>query len=211
MKLLIQALLALVSFGMASAPAAAAPNAAPATASTAPSQAADSKDSADEEPDTIILSDTLHYDDAKKTSTFTGKVIVTRGSMTLHADKLVTHENEAGDQHGTATAAPGNIVTIRKSNPEKFEVLIGTGLQADYEGTSGDIILTGMATMTRQICGKAFDNVRGSKIIYHDKTETYEAEGGKQSAAPDGRVRSLIQPQSRIDRAIAQCKAQNAS
>src|SRR3546814_9578900 len=28
----------------------------------------------DEEPDTIILSDTLHYNDAKKTSVFTGNV-----------------------------------------------------------------------------------------------------------------------------------------
>ncbi|MFT0532696.1 lipopolysaccharide transport periplasmic protein LptA [Castellaniella hirudinis] len=159
------------------------------------------------EPDTVILSDTLHYDDLNKTSTFTGNVILTRGAMTLRAAKLVTREDAQGNQFGTATAAKGESVTIHQENPEKFETLVATGLQADYAGQSGDITLTGQATVTRQICGQAVDNVRGARIVYHQKSGTYEAFGGKDSAAAGGRVRSLAQPQSRIDQAIAQCKA----
>ncbi|MGB6008736.1 lipopolysaccharide transport periplasmic protein LptA [Castellaniella sp.] len=159
------------------------------------------------EPDTVILSDTLHYDDVSKTSTFTGNVVLTRGAMTLRADKLVTHEDAQGNQFGTATADKSGTVTIRQENPAKFETLIATGQQADYVGQAGDITLTGQATVTRQICGQTFDNVRGAKIIYHDKTGTYEAFGGKNSAAAGGRVRSLAQPQSRIDQAIAKCRA----
>lgn len=159
------------------------------------------------EPDTIILSDTLHYDDVNKTSTFTGNVVLTRGAMTLRADKLVTHEDAQGNQFGTATADKGGTVTIRQENPEKFETLIATGQQADYAGQAGDITLTGQATVTRQVCGQTFDNVRGAKIIYHDKTGTYEAFGGQNSAAAGGRVRSLAQPQSRIDQAVAKCRA----
>ncbi|HET8598326.1 MAG TPA: lipopolysaccharide transport periplasmic protein LptA [Castellaniella sp.] len=168
--------------------------------------AAPDKDKA-AEPDTVILSDTLHYDDVSKTSTFTGNVVLTRGAMTLRADKLVTHEDAQGNQFGTATAAKGGLVTIRQENPQKFETLIGTGQQADYVGQSGDITLTGQATVTRQICGQTFDNVRGARIVYHEKSGTYEAFGGKNSAAAGGRVRSLAQPQSRIDQAIAKCKA----
>ncbi|MBV2181073.1 MAG: lipopolysaccharide transport periplasmic protein LptA [Castellaniella sp.] len=159
------------------------------------------------EPDTVILSDTLHYDDITKTSTFTGNVLLTRGAMTLRADKLVSHEDAQGNQFGTATADKGHVVTIRQENPEKFETLIATGQQADYVGQSGDITLTGQATVTRQICGQSFDNVRGARIIYHEKTGTYEAFGGQNSAAAGGRVRSLAQPQSRIDQAIAKCRA----
>ncbi|WP_322999204.1 lipopolysaccharide transport periplasmic protein LptA [Castellaniella sp.] len=159
------------------------------------------------EPDTIILSDTLHYDDVNKTSTFTGNVVLTRGAMTLRADKLVTHEDAQGNQFGTATADKGGTVTIRQENPEKFETLIATGQQADYAGQAGDITLTGQATVTRQVCGQTFDSVRGAKIIYHDKTGTYEAFGGQNSAAAGGRVRSLAQPQSRIDQAVAKCRA----
>src|SRR5690606_41426245 len=58
---------------------------------------------AQDEPDTVILSDTLHYDDVNKTSTFTGNVVLTRGSMTLRGDKLVTREDAQGNQFGTAT------------------------------------------------------------------------------------------------------------
>lgn len=169
--------------------------------------AAQNKPAPQDEPDTVILSDTLHYDDVNKTSTFTGNVVLTRGAMTLRGDKLVTHEDAQGNQFGTATPAKGQVVTIRQENPEKFETLIATGLQADYAGASGDITLTGQATVTRLICGQTFDNVRGARIIYHEKTGTYEAFGGKNSAAAGGRVRSLAQPQSRIDKAIAQCKA----
>ena len=163
-----------------------------------------------DEPDTVILSDTLHYDDVNKTSTFTGNVVLTRGAMTLRSDKLVTREDAQGNQFGTATAVPGGVVTIRQENPEKFETLIATGQQADYAGAAGDITLTGQATVIRQVCGKTFDTVRGARIIYHDKTGTYEAFGGKNSAAAGGRVRSLAQPQSRIDQAIAECKAKNS-
>jgi len=155
-----------------------------------PVQAAPAQDKT-AEPDTIILSDTLHYDDVSKTSTFTGNVVLTRGAMTLRADKLVTHEDAQGNQFGTATADKGGTVTIRQENPAKFETLIATGQQADYVGQSGDITLTGRATVTRQVCGQMFDNVRGAKIIYHDKTGTYEAFGGKNSAAAGGRVRLL--------------------
>ncbi len=161
-----------------------------------------------EEPDTVILSDTLLYDDVSKTSTFTGNVILTRGAMTLHGEKLVTHEDADGNQFGTATPAPGAIVTIRQENPENFETLTGTGLQADYDGKNGTVILTGKATVTRTICGETFDSVHGARIIYHEKSATYEAFGGQNSAAAGGRVRSLAQPQARIDKAIERCKAQ---
>ncbi|WP_322996168.1 lipopolysaccharide transport periplasmic protein LptA [Castellaniella sp.] len=173
-----------------------------ANTTAAPAQTAPEPD-----PDTIILSDSLHYDDISKTSTFTGNVVLTRGPMTLRAAKLTTHEDAQGNQFGSATAGQGEHVTIRQENPEKFETLIATGLQADYVGQSGDITLTGQATVTRQICGQAVDNVRGARIIYHQKSGTYEAFGGKNSAASGGRVRSLAQSQSRVDQAIAKCKA----
>ncbi|HXE20361.1 MAG TPA: LptA/OstA family protein [Castellaniella sp.] len=142
-----------------------------------------------EEPDTVVLSDTLHYDDVTKTSTFTGNVVLTRGTMTLRSDKLVTREDAQGNQSGTATVDKGHLVNVRQENPEKFETLIG------------------QATVVRMICGQAFDNVRGARIVYHQKSATYEAFGGKDSAAAGGRVRSLAQPQSRVDQAIAKCRA----
>src|SRR3546814_17657759 len=49
-----------------------------------------------EEPDTIILSDTLHYNEAKKTSVFTGNVILTRGLMTLRPERKSEVKGKSG-------------------------------------------------------------------------------------------------------------------
>src|SRR3546814_17140099 len=72
-----------------------------------------------EEPDTLILSDTLNYDDVKKESIFTGNVIMTRGLMTLHSAKLIMREDAEGFQPGTATCGPATQVHIHQENPTK--------------------------------------------------------------------------------------------
>lgn len=162
------------------------------------------------EPDTLILSDTLHYDDLKKESTFTGNVVLTRGAMTLRADTLTTREDAQGYQFGTATANKGKLVNIRQDNPEKFEVIQAIGLRAEYNGQTGDIEVIGQAIITRTVCGKVFDTIRGQRVIYHQKSSTYEAYGGAGSASPDGRVRSLAQPRSKVDQAMAECKTKTA-
>ncbi len=158
------------------------------------------------EPDTLILSDTLHYDDIQRESTFTGNVVLTRGAMTLRSDKLVTREDEQGYQYGTATAEKSGLVHIRQENPEKFETIKASGIRAEYDGKAETVTLIGQAIITRYICGKPFDNLRGARVIYHQKTGTYEAFGGANSAGEGGRVRSLTQPRSRVDQAVAECQ-----
>ncbi|ARP84311.1 lipopolysaccharide transport periplasmic protein LptA [Bordetella genomosp. 8] len=161
-----------------------------------------------EEPNTVILSEQLHYDDVKKTSVFTGNVIMTRGLMTLHSDELQMREDAQGNQYGTALANPGKMVTVRQERPENFEVIEGVGRRAEYDGTKSIFDLIGQAVVTRYICGKPFDTIRGQKVRYNDKAGTYEAIGGPESAAPAGRVRSVMEPRARTDAAIAECRAQ---
>ncbi len=163
------------------------------------------------EPDTLILSDTLDYDDIKKESIFTGNVIMTRGLMTLTSDRLTMREDAEGFQHGTATVKPGNLVFIRQEEPEKFEVLEARGLRAEYNGKTEQVEVIGQAIVTRFICGKPFDNVKGERVIYHQKNGTYQAFGGPDSAAPGGRVRSLAQPRAKADAAVAECRKKSQS
>ena len=164
-----------------------------------------------EEPDTLIISDTLNYDDAAKESVFTGNVVLTRGNMTLHSDRLTMREDAEGYQHGTATVEGGKLVFLRQENPEKFEVLEARGQRAEYNGKKEEIEMIGKAVITRFICGKPFDNVQGERVIYRQATETYQAFGGPNSAAPGGRVRSLATPRARADAAVAACRKQQGS
>lgn len=164
-----------------------------------------------EEPSTTILSDTLRYDDTKRESTFTGKVVMTRGLLTLSSDVLSMREDAEGYQYGVATADAGKRVFIRQVRPENFEVLEGVGLKADYDGKNETFDLIGQAVVTRYICGKHFDTVSGQQVRYNQKTDVYQAFSGPDSFNPDGRVRSVAQPKARTEAAIAACRVSQAT
>lgn len=164
-----------------------------------------------DEPSTLVLSDTLHYDDMKKQSIFTGNVVMTRGLMNLHSDQLEMHEDAQGNQFGTATANPGKMVTIRQDRPDTFELIVGTGLRAEYDGPKDQFDLIGQAVVIRYVCGKQFDTIRGQRVRYNDKAGTYEAEGGPESSAPGGRVRSVVEPRAKSDAAVEECRKSQAA
>jgi len=179
-------------------------------ASTLPAAMAQQNGGQDE-PDTLIVSDTLNYDDNLKESVFTGNVVLTRGNMTLHSDRLAMREDAEGFQYGTATVESGKLVLLRQENPEKFEVLEARGQRAEYNGKTEDVEMIGQAVITRYICGKPFDNIQGERVIYRQRTETYQAFGGPNSAAPGGRVRSLATPRARADAAVEACRKQQGA
>ena len=165
----------------------------------------------EEDPPTQILSNELTYDENQKTSVFTGDVIMTRGLLKLLSDELHLREDDEGYQYGVATVAPGNRVYIRQERPENFEVLEGLGEVAEYDGRDETFDLIGRALLTRYICGKPFDSVSGERVRYFQKTDRYQAFAGPNSDNPDGRVRSIAQPRSKVDAAIEACRALQAS
>lgn len=162
------------------------------------------------EPDTLILSDTLNYDDVKKESVFTGNVVMTRGQMTLHSDTLTMREDADGSQYGTATMQSG-LVRVRQENPADFEVIEAIGVRAEYDGKKEEIEMIGKAVVTRYVCGKQLDQIRGERVIYRQSNNTYQAFGGPNSAGPNGRVRSLAQPRAKADAALEECRKKAAS
>jgi lipopolysaccharide export system protein LptA len=203
----LAAALALACSAAHAAPADSSPSAAKAK----PAAAAPGGKTPAAEPDTLILSDSLNYNDAKKESTFTGNVVMTRGPMTLRADKLVMHEDAQGSQFGTATVNPGNLVFVRQETPEKFEVVEARGLRAEYNGKTKEIEMIGNAVVTKFVCGKPFDKISGDRVKYNQETNIYEA-FSKPGAAPTqgGRVRSIATPSAKAEAAAADCRKKSA-
>lgn len=158
------------------------------------------------EPDTSILSDSLNYDDIAKKSIFTGNVILTRGNLTLMSDQLTVTQDEQGNQHGLATVSQRPRVNIRQEDHERYELVTAEGLQAKYSGQDDEIELIGQAVVRRYICGELMDTMQGERIIYHQKTSTYQAFGGAQSPTRDGRVRSVSRARNKADTATSQCQ-----
>jgi lipopolysaccharide export system protein LptA len=196
--------------GAGTQPASGAKGPAPQPAAARPHAGSQSGKKPAEQPDTVVLSDTLNYNDAKKESVFTGNVVMTRGPMTLRADKLALHQDAEGFQYGTATVGPGKLVFVRQENPEKFEVIEARGLRAEYDGKTEEFEMIGKAVVTRFICGKPFDTISGERVKYNQKTDIYQAYGGPNSAAAGGRVRSVAQPGAKADAAVAECSRKSA-
>lgn len=164
----------------------------------------------EEEPDTIVISDSLNHDDIKRLSIFTGDVVMTRGQLVLHSDRLDLSEDTDGFQYGVATLTTSDRVRVRQENPEDFEIIRGEGLRAEWDGKAEELELIGQAIITRYVCGKPVDEVRGERVIYYQKTDTYEAYSGPESAANDRRVRSVVRPRAVVDKAIKECREQQS-
>lgn len=158
----------------------------------------------EDEPETLVFSDTLNYDDVSKVTQFSGNVILTRGLFRLTSDKLDITEDSEGFRHGKATMTGNELVELIEEDLEAYEVIRAYGRSAEYNGQSEVVKLIDQAVVTRYVCGQPVDNVRGEQVIYDSKNKTYSALGGPQSPQP-GRVRSVVQPRSKADRAYDAC------
>jgi len=146
---------------------------------------------ADREKPIDIEADTLTSNEAKKTSTYTGNVILTQGTLAIHADKLVVREDSAGFQHSTSTGSP---TTFRQKMEGKDEYIQGSGQRIEYDGHMDKVQLYVKAWVKR-----GQDMVQGEYIMYDANAEYAEVIGGPQAATasnPKGRVRAVIQPKS---------------
>lgn len=144
-------------------------------------------ESADRDKPIDLEADNVIVNDAKKTSTYTGNVILTQGTLIIHADKLVVREDANGFQHSTSY---GNPTTFRQKMEGKDEYMQGSAQRIEYDGRMDKVQLYTKAWVKR-----GEDIVNGDYIMYDAGAEYAEVIGGTQStSAPKGRVRAVIQP-----------------
>jgi len=144
---------------------------------------------ADRDQPIDLEADSLSTNDAKKISTYTGNVILTQGTLVIHADKLIVREDKDGFQHSTST---GNPTTFKQKEEGKNEYIEGSAQRIEYDGHMDKVQLYTKAWVKR-----GEDIVHGEYIMYDANAEYAEVIGGGQSATPDapkGRVRAVIQP-----------------
>ncbi|WDU55081.1 lipopolysaccharide transport periplasmic protein LptA [Taylorella equigenitalis] len=155
----------------------------------------------EEEPKTTILSDSLQYNNNTKATVFSGNVILQRGSMKLLADELRVSEKPDGTQTGTAIVNGDRKVELYNERLDLYELLKGTSKTAIYDGKTERVFLRGDAVITRSICGTVVDSIRGEEIIFDNAKSTYRANRSKTD-----RVRSVLQPRSKEDKAVEECR-----
>ena len=157
---------------------------------------------ADRDKPLNLEADTMTVDDVKKVSVYQGNVVLTQGTLAIHADKLVVTEGPDGSNHGTAH---GNPATFRQKREGADEYIEGYGQRIEYDSAKDVVELFTQARMKRN-----GDEVRGNYISYDGKTEFFKVVGGKEAVTannPRGRVRAVIQPKKKIEKAEAPANA----
>jgi lipopolysaccharide export system protein LptA len=144
---------------------------------------------------TQVDADRLTYDDVKQESVFSGSVVLTKGTITLRADRLVLQQDPEGYQRGTAT---GKLATFRQKRDGVDEWVEGQGEEIVYDGKAETVRLSRGAKVRRLEGSRVVDEIDGAVITYDSRTEQFSVDGGSAqgpaAAAGGGRVRVVIQP-----------------
>jgi lipopolysaccharide export system protein LptA len=153
---------------------------------------------ADADKPTNVEANQLAYDDVKQVNNFTGNVVLTRGTLTMKADKMIVTQSPEGYQFATLYAAPGGLATFRQKRDGGPNLWI--------EGQASDRIEYDSKTEVAKLFSKAkvklldgakpTDEVEGEFISYDSRAEFYSVNNTPtgESKPGAGRIKAVIQP-----------------
>jgi lipopolysaccharide export system protein LptA len=127
----------------------------------------------------------------KRVGTLRGNVVITQGTMTIHADRIDFRQNP--DNSLSATAF-GNPVSFRQKKDDSDEYFEGYAQRAVYDGQKQLLELFDRALLKQ---GK--DEIRSNYVSYNSATGIFKAEGRPDAPGVEGpgdRVRGVFQPRS---------------
>jgi lipopolysaccharide export system protein LptA len=156
---------------------------------------------ADRDKPMNIESDTLRYDDNKQTSVFTGKVVLTKGTMLIRGAQMDIRQDAEGNQFGLVTAEPGKLAFFRQKRDtragEPDEYMEGEAEVIEYDGKGDAVTFQRRATLRRYVGSKLNDEITGNVIVYDNSTSILKVDGGPAKAGSSGstgRVRAVLTP-----------------
>jgi lipopolysaccharide export system protein LptA len=158
---------------------------------------------ADKDKPMNVESDALRYDDARQVSVFTGKVVLTKGTILIRGARLDVRQDPDGFQYGVVTAEPGKLAFFRQKREGVDEFIEGEGETIDYDGHQDTVKFISKAQLRRYRGATLVDEFNGGLIVYNNITSVFTLDSapatGKNSStgqpgAPAGRVKAMLTP-----------------
>ena len=153
---------------------------------------------ADASKPTNIEANQMAYDDVKQINTFTGEVVLVRGTLILKADRMVVTQDPAGYQYATLYAKRGEKATFRQKRDGGPNLWIdGEAADRIEYDTKSEVAKFYVNARVRLLDGaKPTDEVEGEFISYDSKQEFYSVNNTANgpSKAGAGRIKAIIQP-----------------
>ena len=159
-----------------------------------------SAEKADKDKPMHIEADSLMRDELKQVSIFTGRAVLTKGTMVMRGGRIEVREDPDGYQYGVAFPEGAKRAYYRQKR-EGDESIEGEALRIEYDGKLDRIKLIENAEARRYRGVVLNDQMTGQLIIYNNLTDVLyidgqrTQEGGKSSGT--GRVRAVLAPRSK--------------
>ena len=144
-----------------------------------------------------VESDALRYDDLKQTSVFTGRVVLTKGTILIRGARLDVRQDAEGYQYGLVTAEPGKLAFFRQKREGLDEFIEGEGDTIEYDGRADTVKFISKAQLRRYRGATLNDEMTGAVILYNNTTDVFSIDGAVAKgslSAPAGRVRAMLTP-----------------
>jgi lipopolysaccharide export system protein LptA len=154
---------------------------------------------ADADKPTNIEADQMFYDDVKQVNTFTGNVMLTRGTLSMKANKIVVTQDPAGYQFATLYGSPGNLASFKQKRDGGPNLWVeGQAERIEYDSKADMVKLYVKARLRRLDGNKLTDEVNGEAISYDNRNEFFAVNNTPSGASKpgSGRVTVVIQPRS---------------
>ena len=143
--------------------------------------------------------------------TFTGNVVVSKGTMLIRAARIEVRQTAGGYDNAVAFGAPGKPATFRQKRDGVDEFITGEAERLEYDGRADQIRFISNAAVRRLRGATVADEITGNLVTYDSTTEVFSVSGGAAATAanPGGRVRAVLTPREGSDAATE--AAQQAS
>ena len=148
---------------------------------------------ADRDKPTQIEANRMSADDVRRMTIFEGNVVLTRGTQSVHAERIVVRQDAEGFQMSTATGNPVRFKQKQDPKPPQTEGvwMEGEAKRVEIDDRNGKIEMFEQARVKR-----GGDEVAGSYIFVDQRSDffTVRSDPAPEKPEGEGRVRAILQP-----------------
>lgn len=151
---------------------------------------------ADRDKPMNIEADAMRHDESKQLSVFTGKVVISKGTLLIRGARVEVRQDAQGHQYGTVTAEARQRAFFRQKREGVDEFIEGESELIEYDSKADRVRFLRNAEL-RRLRGTALaDQLNGSLIVYDNSNDTFTVDGAP--AGGSERVRAVLTPRSTL-------------
>jgi len=152
-------------------------------------------ETADRDKPTQIEANRMSADDVRRMNIFEGNVVLTRGTISVRAERIVVRQDAEGYQFAVATGTPVRLRQRQDPKPPETEGvwMDGEALRIQIDDRDGKIEMFEQARVKR-----GGDEVAGNYIFVDQRSDFFTVRSDKSpgKVEGEGRVRAILQPKS---------------